>query len=371
VVTLSSSNTAVATVPSSVTVAANSSTATFTVTAKTVAATSAVTITGTYNSTSKQAALTVTPPALTLTGLALSPSSVVGGNTSTATVTLSGAAPTGGAVVTLSSSNTAVATVPSSVTVAANSSTATFTVTTSTVTGTSAVTITGTYNSASKQAALTVTPPGTTPTGLVAAYAFNEGSGTTTVDASGNGQNGTITAGTWTTSGKNGNALSFNGSSSWVTVPDSNSLDLSTGMTLEAWVYPTVAPTNWNSIIMKEAPGFYVYALYISPSSHPSLAIVINGIEQGFESSTTMPLNTWSHLAGTYDGTTLRLYVNGTQIGTQAISAVIPASTGVLRIGGNSIWTNEFFKGRIDDVRIYSRSLTAGEIQTDMSNAVK
>ena len=66
-------------------------------------------------------------------------------------------------------------------------------------------------------------------TGLVASYAFDEGSGTTVSDASGNGNNGTITNTTWSTSGKYGDALKFNGSSSLVTIPDAASLHLSAG----------------------------------------------------------------------------------------------------------------------------------------------
>ncbi len=75
--------------------------------------------------------------------------------------------------------------------------------------------------------------------GLVAAYAFDEGSGTTVTDASGNGNNGTITNATWSTSGKYGDALSFNGTNALVTIPNSASLQLSSGMTLEAWVNPS------------------------------------------------------------------------------------------------------------------------------------
>src|SRR4030095_12635881 len=75
----------------------------------------------------------------------------------------------------------------------------------------------------------TATPTPIPPTSLVAAYNFNEGSGTIVNDASGNGNNGTISGATWTTSGKYGNALSFNGSNSRVTVPDSSSLHLTTG----------------------------------------------------------------------------------------------------------------------------------------------
>ena len=76
-------------------------------------------------------------------------------------------------------------------------------------------------------------------TGLVAAYSFNEGSGTTVGDASGTGNNGTTSNTTWSTSGKYGGALSFNGTSARVNIPNSSSLQLTTAMTLEAWVNPS------------------------------------------------------------------------------------------------------------------------------------
>src|SRR5262245_18161856 len=85
---------------------------------------------------------------------------------------------------------------------------------------------------------VTVSVTQTTPTGLVAAYSFNAGSGGTLSDNAGN-NNGTISGATWTTSGMfNSNALSFDGVDDWVTIPDANSLDLTNGMTLEAWVRP-------------------------------------------------------------------------------------------------------------------------------------
>ena len=81
--------------------------------------------------------------------------------------------------------------------------------------------------------------------GLVAAYGFNEGSGSTVSDASGNGNNGTIANATWAATGKYGKALQFNGTSALVTIPDATSLHLTTGMTLEAWVNPsTVTETG-------------------------------------------------------------------------------------------------------------------------------
>ncbi|HMR73277.1 MAG TPA: PKD domain-containing protein, partial [Candidatus Saccharibacteria bacterium] len=73
--------------------------------------------------------------------------------------------------------------------------------------------------------------------GLVASYGFEEGSGTTVNDNSGQGNHGTINGATWTT-GKFGTALSFDGVNDWVAISDADSLDLTTAMTLEAWIYP-------------------------------------------------------------------------------------------------------------------------------------
>lgn len=157
VVTLTSSNTAAATVPASVTVAANSTIATFSVNTSPVSSSVSLTISAAYNNTNQTAALTVIPPVPT--SLDVIPTSVLGGNALTATVTLSGPAPTGGALLTLNSSNTAVATVPASVTVTANAGTATFGVNTSPVSNNTAVTISATYNGATQTATLTVVPP--------------------------------------------------------------------------------------------------------------------------------------------------------------------------------------------------------------------
>lgn len=153
VVTLSSSNTVAATVPASVTVPAGSTSATFTVTTLGVAASTSSTITGTLG-VSASATLTVT--AASLSSVTRSPSSVVGGNNSTGTVTLNGAAPPTGAVVTLSSSNTSAAQVPASVTIVAGAKSATFTITTTPVTANTSVTISGTYG-VTRTTTLTVT----------------------------------------------------------------------------------------------------------------------------------------------------------------------------------------------------------------------
>ena len=161
-VSLSSDNTAAATVPASVTVAYGASSATFTVSTSTVTASTPATITASYGGGTKTASLTVTSPgSATLSAVALNPMSVTGGSPSTGTVTLSGQAPSGGAAVSLMSDNTAAATVPSSVTVAAGASSATFTVSTSAVTNSTPVTISAMYAGVTKTASITVAPAGT------------------------------------------------------------------------------------------------------------------------------------------------------------------------------------------------------------------
>lgn len=142
VVALSSSNTSAAQVPANVTIVAGSRSATFTISTNPVATNTSVTISATYGVT-RTTTLTVTAP--TLSSLIRSPTSVVGGNNSTGTVTLNGTAAAGGAVVTLSSNNTSAAQVPASVAIAAGSKSATFTITTSGIASSTSVTISAVY----------------------------------------------------------------------------------------------------------------------------------------------------------------------------------------------------------------------------------
>jgi hypothetical protein len=214
---------------------------------------------------------------------------------------------------------------------------------------------------------LNVTPPASAS--LVGAWGFNEASGTTAADSSGNGNNGTITNATHTTTGKFGGALSFNGSNAFVQVPDANSLDLTTGMTLEAWVNPTAVGTAWRSVILKEQPANLIYALYAGDSKGKAAADVFTTSDIGLSGTTNTPLNAWTHLAATYDGANLRIYVNGVQAVSKAVTGAIKTSTGALRIGGNSIW-GEWFAGQIDEVRVYNKALTAAQVQADMAAPV-
>ncbi len=216
---------------------------------------------------------------------------------------------------------------------------------------------------------VSVTVQNTGPPGLVGAWAFDEGSGTAIGDQSGRGNNGTVSNGTWVTGGKFNNALSFNGTNTWVTVPDSATLDLTTGMTLEAWLRPSILG-SWRTAVVKEQPGNLAYGLYANTNiNRPEAEVYVSGATRLVNGTSTLPIGSWSHLAATYDGATLRLYLNGAQVAQLAQSGSILTSNSPLRIGGNSVW-GEYFNGLIDEVRVYNRALSAAEIQGDMNRSV-
>src|SRR6202046_1183102 len=204
--------------------------------------------------------------------------------------------------------------------------------------------------------------------GLVAAYGFDEGSGTTVTDASGNGNNGTISGATWSTAGKYGDALSFNGTSSLVTIPNSASLQLSSGMTLEAWVNPSTVNANWRDVLYKANDNFYLEATSTN-GSLPDAGLIAGGTYADAFGTAKLTASTWAFLTETYDGSTLRLYVNGTQVASTAHTGAIASSPHPLQIGGDTTYS-QYFGGLIDEVRIYNVALTAAQIQTDMTTPV-
>jgi Concanavalin A-like lectin/glucanases superfamily len=210
--------------------------------------------------------------------------------------------------------------------------------------------------------------PASAATGLVAAYGFEETTGATTADASGNNNTGTLNGPTRSSAGKHGAALAFDGTNDRVSVPDSPSLDFTGALTLEAWVNPT-SVAGYRTIVMKETPGLYNWALYGSTTTGLPNGRVVTSADLDVKNPTKLPLNTWTHIALTYDGSTLRMYTGGQQTASRPVTGPLTTSDGTLQIGGNTIW-QEWFKGRLDDLRIYDRALTPSEIQTDATTPV-
>jgi hypothetical protein len=204
--------------------------------------------------------------------------------------------------------------------------------------------------------------------GLVAAWGFDEGFGATANDATGNGHKGTISNAEWQAAGKFGGALLFNGVDSWVAVDDAQDLDLAGAMTVEAWVMPFDID-GFETVVLKERPGGLSYALYANnaeqgPGVPTGWVQTQAGYDLGAGGTSLLPLHTWSHLATTYDGQEVRLYVNGTLVQSVPVQGDLESAADALRIGGNAVW-GEFFSGLIDEVRVYNRPLSATDILAD------
>ena len=216
-----------------------------------------------------------------------------------------------------------------------------------------------------------------TMTGLVAAYAFDEGTGTTAADLSGNGNTGTLGGGvTWTNLARYGaSACSFNGSSAgYLTIANAPGLELSNRMTLEAWVYPTTHKGSWVDVIYKGNNGGDDYFLDSedgSGSSTPAMGSHSWGPSDHLSAPAALPVNTWSYLSATYDQTNVRLYVNAVQVAVTNKTVPLQVTTDPLYIGGDpGNAPSQCFVGMIDEVRLYDVALTAAQIQTDMNTPV-
>lgn len=201
---------------------------------------------------------------------------------------------------------------------------------------------------------------------LVLKMVMNEGTGTSVADTSGKNNNGTTDCG-WSTQGRYGNAVSFNGSCS-ITVPDSTSLDLN-NYTLEAWVFKTT--TNDNEVVIaKNTDAYYLFSAIQSYCGGDR--VILGGFHNGSQNvtvcnATPLSLNVWTHLAVTYDGTSLKLYKDAVLIGSAFASTTPVVTSGILQIG-SSVW-NEYFTGLIDEVYVYNHARTQSQIETDMNTS--
>ena len=201
--------------------------------------------------------------------------------------------------------------------------------------------------------------------GLVASYGFNESdaTGLRFGDFSGR-RNGAVGHNVRRVPGRFGRGVAFNGASSWLNVRHRPSLDLTGSLTLEAWVKPQPG-TKTRTILAKLGPGANAYALHGATFGGGAGGEVDAGGARELASSDDLPFGRWSHVALTYDGSTLRFYRDGQEAATASVRGPIAMTPGPLRIGGNFIGGG-WFKGVIDEVRIYNRALTAAEVRRDM-----
>src|SRR6476469_10451355 len=198
----------------------------------------------------------------------------------------------------------------------------------------------------------------------IAAYSFDEGEGETVEDLSGNEHTLAIEGGEWTDKGRYGGAIDFDNVESCLSTPSTPDLALTEEFTLAAWVKPELNVSG-DPVIVKEAEEGNSFALGLGFQEEGAAeAFIGEGAEEtSVASEEEVQRGVWTHLAVTYDGAKIRLYVNGDLAGTETVDDGPEASSGPLRVGCDE--DNGEFAGRSDEVRIYNRALSPGEVAAD------
>jgi hypothetical protein len=198
--------------------------------------------------------------------------------------------------------------------------------------------------------------------GLVAYYTFEEGRGSVVKDQSGNGLDGVMAGGTEWTQGIRGGGVYFDGVDSYVNLGVPHEFDIEHEITLAAWVAPmdlaNGEENEWidkgdHSWALKEkGDGNFEFFIYDGDWFAPHYMM-----DQTYGT-------VWNHFAGTFDGMTLKMYVNGDLVQSMEHEGLIALSTNEVHLGHNSEVVDRFFKGRLDEVVIYNKALTDEEIKS-------
>ena len=202
--------------------------------------------------------------------------------------------------------------------------------------------------------------------GPVGYWKLDDKTGTTTIDSSGNGINGTLNDGPVWINGKYGNAVSFDGGNDDISLTSSQ-LEISSSITVEAWVYPEdTGAGDYNGIFSSGAgsEGFYFEIINDGGSEINRLALWENG--GGFSTANNVIVpNRWQHVAAVVDNNASTIYVNGVVVGT---------GTYTLNAEGNdSFWigsydgSGEGFNGDLDEVKVFNYPRTSAQIISSMN----
>jgi hypothetical protein len=160
-------------------------------------------------------------------------------------------------------------------------------------------------------------------------------------------------------------ALNFDGAS-YITVPDTGNLHLPSNFTLDAWVYPQslTTPTSFPMVFSKFGGGQSSYELHLQ--SDGSVRANISGDGTTFDNLVTdpglVPVQTWTHIATTYESGTWKIFVNGLEVASK-ISSVTSVFIGTAPLLIGSDTGGNFFNGLIDEAEIFQRALETAEIQ--------
>jgi len=190
---------------------------------------------------------------------------------------------------------------------------------------------------------------------------FDETSGQSAFDLSGNGNTGTAT-GTTIVDGVFGKARYFDYVDDGVNCGAGASLDITSALTLEAWVYSTLAGA-YQHVIGKRVDNTDVQYGLMKGNNNEMLFEYQNvGWAGVYSTGYTIPLNAWAHVAATVSGTAYVLYRNGLSVGSGSLASGLTSLPAQPVYIGMYIPGEELWKGNIDEPRIYSRALSADEM---------
>jgi len=161
-----------------------------------------------------------------------------------------------------------------------------------------------------------------------------------------------------------GNAFSLDGDGDGVVIRDNANLDITNAITIDAWIKRAVAGSRHMILNKRTVPLWHqAYALWVAPDNLLKFAIGDGTTEHklAYFGETIQP-DQWYHVAGTYDGTTQRIYLNGQEVATATFSVAISTTDEALRIGVQSTGEDSF-DGLIDEVELFNRALTSDEIR--------
>ena len=212
--------------------------------------------------------------------------------------------------------------------------------------------------------------------GFLAFWKLDEGSGNFAVDSSPNGNEFTLYGPTWS-SGlqcKFNSCLTFDGTNDYVEAPNSDSLDISGNkLTVSAWINYDYNG-NHQIILAKPASSsahsnpYFSYSIHLYNGNIPRFYISQGTSQYYAVSNSVLSPGVWHHVAGVYDGSVMKIYIDGVEKGSNAVSVNLNSFNTPLRLGTNGGFS-EFFKGSIDDVKIYDRALSASEIRSVYSGS--
>ncbi len=201
---------------------------------------------------------------------------------------------------------------------------------------------------------------------LVGCWKLDETEGTTAFDSSGNENNGTVLGNPKWATGKFKGALDLDGAGDYVDCGNSPIFTFQDAITVSVWVNLRTAPTAWMAAVAKGENAWRISCNNTSQSFHFGVTYYTNA-NYSANGAITVGLNEWHHVAGTYENSTIKLYVDGVLDTTTASAAAMGKSTTNLFIGENSESTGRTWNGLLDDVRIYRRALSASEIGVMMA----